>query len=154
MFRVKTGTSLQVFPSLRGGAETGRKPVPLGRQAFTLVEVLASVAIFATVIISLMVARVRAQADHNIARRLLTATAYCKSMAGELRLGRLDEGTRVMPDSGGFVYSLRRQTRPDEEGPNLQRYELSVSPPGGDVTEAGLRVQLWIRPPAGREGAR
>lgn len=112
--------------------------------AFTLVEVIASLAILGVVIVGLLTARNRATAAHASAGTMLTCTRLCASKAAELRLGLAFEGRDRFDGQEGYEWQIRVLPPPHADLPRLNAYEVTVFPPAGEENLAA-RCVVWLR---------
>lgn len=113
-------------------------------RAFTLVEVVASLAILGVVIVGLMAARDRAAAAHAAASQMMTCTRLCASQAAALRAGEAFEGRGRFDAPEGYEWRIERRPAPYSDMPRLRAYEVTVLPPSGDEIIAA-RLVLWLR---------
>ncbi len=103
-------------------------------------------AIMGLVIVGLLVARIRAQQDHQAARQLLAATALCASKLDELKLGLLEEGSREIAGSGGFTYQVVKHPWQEGDELRLRRFDIAVRPPGPSLSDIDVNVTIWLPP--------
>jgi prepilin-type N-terminal cleavage/methylation domain-containing protein len=114
------------------------------RRGFTLVEVVASLAILGAVVVGLLTLRDRATAAHAAAAQMLTCTRLCSTKAAELRAGRAFEGRGTFDAPEGYEWRIERLVPPYADMPRLAAYEVIVLPPSGDA-KVSSRIVLWLR---------
>jgi len=113
------------------------------RRGFTLVEVVASLAILGAVVVGLLTLRDSATAAHAAAAQMLTSTRLCSSKAAELRAGRAFEGRGRYESPEGYEWRVEQLVPPHADMPQLKAYAVTVLPPTGDE-KVSSRVVLWL----------
>ena len=117
---------------------------------FTLVEVMASVAILAGVIVGLLVARASALQTCQLAQELMTCTRLCATQAAALRADLLGEGAGEFDSPKGYAWKTVREALPEDFPKGLQAFKITVLPPSRR-DEAAVSVTVWrLEPSAGK----
>ncbi len=113
------------------------------RAAFTLVEVMVSVAIIGSVLAGLLVARGRSVEAHRVAVETMTAARLCSSQAALLRADLLGEGSGTFDNPAGYTWQVRRTDPPEAAPQGLLSFEVSVAPPSGG-TGSSAALTVWL----------
>ena len=113
------------------------------RAAFSLLEVIVSIAILGGVITALLVARSRAQETHIIAAQMLTATRLAASRAALVRGGTLGPGEGEFKEPSGFRWRVTAIPPVEGGAKDLRMMEVSVWPESHEA-EAGVTLHVWV----------
>ena len=111
------------------------------RRAFTLVEVVASVAILGLVVSGLLLARVRAQRAFSVAREVTICTELCASRVSALRAGLAGKGEGEFVDLRGYTWRIVEQAKEEGTPDGLSKFEVQVMPPSG---MEGATATIWL----------
>ena len=113
------------------------------RAAFTLLEVIVSIAILGGVITALLVARSSAQETHLIAAEMMTATRLANSIAAQVRAGVQPVGEGAYKEPFGYRWRVTALPTPDGGRKELRMYEVRVGPQAHE-TQAAVTLQVWL----------
>lgn len=119
---------------------------------FSLLEVLAAVAIVGGVIVGVLAARQRAQASCLAAHRVTTSTRLCHSVIARLRAGQVGEGEGVFDGPGGWRWRIGRGPMQGGMPEALAAYRVEVLSPDDDT--AGCAATVWMHRSLREEGVR
>ncbi len=113
----------------------------VGARAFTLIEVVAALAIIGGAIVGLLALRERAQQNAVLAREVFTSARLCASCVDAFRAGILDLGEGEFEAAPGYGWSIAEEAAPTDAPTGLGAYRVNVSGPSG--VESGASVVLW-----------
>ncbi len=111
------------------------------RRAFTLIEVVVSIAILAMVVIGLMGARGRALRAVATARDTMACARLCAGQAAAVRAGILTEGKGEL--EGGYAWEVAEVEVAGQVGAELRGYEVTLSAPDGR-REGRTSLTVWL----------
>lgn len=131
-----------------------RRRDPSGSFAFTLVEVVASVAIMGGVIVGLLMARSRAVKAHQAARELMTCTRLCASRVASLRAGLAGAGAGSFARPEGYRWTITPAELPKGAPEDLRAYQVHVTAPSTRASRCSVSATVWLLPtkPAEEDG--
>lgn len=112
------------------------------RRAFTLLEVVVSIAILGGVITALLVARSQAQEKHAIAAQTLTAARLASSQAALLRAGAVGPGEGTFAGSAGYRWRATAVSPTEGVSKDLRKYELRVWAESHEE-ETAVTLHVW-----------
>lgn len=116
-----------------------------GPRAFTLVEVVAALALLGAVSATLLVAVGHATHAGGQAVRTLRTTTLCASEVAALRAGLTSEGEAPCEEAPGYHREIA-ELAPDGQAPQaLRAYLITVTSPTGDPAET-TEVTVWLPP--------
>ncbi len=110
---------------------------------FTLVEVAASLAILASVIVGLLVAQARTQRMCALARDIMFCTRLCSSQVAALRADLVGEGEGEFFDPAGYTWRITRMEPPTDAAHQLEAFEVRVVP-SSRREEGSVSVTVWL----------
>ena len=118
--------------------------------AFTMVEVVAALAIAGGAIIGLLFARDRAVETCASARMTATSARLCAGLAARVRAGEIGESAGVAEEHGEFRWRVVAEGRPTAAPEAIRTYRIEVLPPNGDTLN-GCIAGVWRYEPGETE---
>jgi len=115
-------------------------------RGFTLLEVVASVAILGGVIVGLLAVRQRAQHACRLAHEMMTCTRLCASRVALLRTGEPAEGAGDFACPKGYTWHVTREALPPNAPDGLAAFRVRVSAASGDDASS-VSVAVWLQSP-------
>jgi len=118
--------------------------------AFTMVEVVAALAIAGGVIVGLLFARDRAVETCASARATAASARLCAALAARVRAGEIRESAGVAEEHGEFLWRVVTEGRPAAAPEAVRAYKVEVLPPNGDTLN-GCIARVWRYEPGETE---
>jgi len=124
-----------------------KRSVPHGERRFstgvTLLEAVAALAIIGSVLVGLLVARMRAFEAHRRAAESLASVRLAASCAEALRARVIAEGSGEATWPAGYTWSVTHGDAPSDVADRLEAFTVRVASPSEDP-ECTVAVTVWL----------